>query len=545
MKRAILLIPAIVAVVLSLWFWQGLRGTDDMGYAQVAMSDLQGDATPPLYYRPDFHDGRLGVIGPLIAIFWLFGPSNVSMALLPLLCTMLTASLVTWLGRRYWGDACGLTAGLLYAMLPLTISLSTFYTPEPMATFEMCLATVLVVMAADRKEHSGLLKFAAGLVIGIAYLTTEVGALMLPALYLALWVKDGRRPRDAWMLAGFAAVLGSELIYHAAVHGNPLHRFALAQGYADDPMVGGANSGDLTYRLFKAYPALFVYPGLDFGALGSIMVLGGLYGLFRWRERSLFLVWAAVILLFYNFMSGSLSSYVLTPVDARHVGPACVPLLILTAKLCVDTWNWARRTSAAVVRLGIPALLAGSATALAAASIVAMYGNTVPTLDGAIARNGELVADFLREYPAVTVVSDRVSARTIQFYRGYNPRDAFYRFEAGVSTSAPGAWADTTKPAFVVLDGPVLYEEEVAGHVYGGGLSLSEADRQAVDVLVPPGQAEVFAGHFTTGSLVKRLMQYNLVRRMVGPYKHRLGTKLIGDDTRLGQTRVFRYPRQP
>lgn len=541
MKRVVLIAPAVATLTLAICFWQNMHGTDDLGYAQLAMSHLLGE--PPLLYTPNFHDARLGVIGPLIGVFWLSGPSNLSMAVLPLICTVLTAMLVAWLGDRFGGRACGFTAGFLYASLPLTIDLSTSYTPEPLATLAMCVACVFVVLASDRPEHSGILKFSAGFVIGIAYLTTEVGALMLPVLYLYLWLTGKARPRDVWLLAGFSVVLGAELTYHAAVHGNALYRFTFTKGYADDPLVSGANTGNRMYRLFKAYPALFVYPNLDFGVLGPLMVVGGFYGLFRWRKQSLFIVWAAVILLFYNFMSVSLTEYVLTPVAARHVAPACVPLLILAAKLLVDVWDWTRNSDASVIRSGIPALFILSATGLASSSLLAMYANTAPMMTEAIVRNAELVAGFLRQQSSVTVVSDRRSVKAIQFYRAYNPRDVFFRFDAAVGTNV-GLGSETSKPVFVVLNGPVLNEDKTSEGKYGGAISLSDADRQAIDRLVPPGQPAVFSARFTSMGLLPHLLRYGILRQLIGSYMYQLNQTLLTDDNGLNQVRVFRYAAQ-
>ena len=66
------------------------------------------------------------------------------------------------------------------------------------------------------------------MLIGVAYLTTEVGALMLPVFCRNLFLERKLRLRDAWLLGGFAVVFCLELTYHAAAHGNPLYRFMLA-----------------------------------------------------------------------------------------------------------------------------------------------------------------------------------------------------------------------------------------------------------------------------------------------------------------------------
>jgi hypothetical protein len=90
-------------------------------------------------------------------------------------------------------------------------------------------------------------------------LTTEAGALLLPALLLS-----GR-----WRtLGGFASIVTAELIFYAVSYGRPLYRFtALGKNYLDDEMVRDANV-DLFDRLVKEYPRMFVYPWYDLGYFG-------------------------------------------------------------------------------------------------------------------------------------------------------------------------------------------------------------------------------------------------------------------------------------
>src|SRR5581483_6853752 len=165
------------------------------------------------------HEARIALIYPLAAVFALFGTSEASLALLPLVASALTASLVAWLALRLRGAFAGFAAGLSYAFLPLTVGLATFCVPEPLVGLEMCVAVALVLRAVeDGAPHPRILVFAAGLVVGIAYLTTEVGALMLPVI--GLWLALSRRfeaKRDAHLLAGFLVVLLVELVHDAAV----------------------------------------------------------------------------------------------------------------------------------------------------------------------------------------------------------------------------------------------------------------------------------------------------------------------------------------
>ena len=220
-------------------------------------------------------DQRLGAVLPLAAVFTVFGVGTLSLALLPLLCTALTGSLVAWLASRVWGDAVGLTAGLLYAFLPMTIDLAMYFVPEPLGAFELTLASALFLSALERTGRPAVWRESlAGVLIGVAYLTTEAGVLLLPACYAYLLVTRRLRLEHGWLLAGFVGVFSAELAYHAIVHGTPLYRFTQTGAYPADPMVADANA-HLAYRLLRAYPCMFVWPNNSFGVYGPFMAAGG------------------------------------------------------------------------------------------------------------------------------------------------------------------------------------------------------------------------------------------------------------------------------
>src|SRR5262249_5781514 len=118
------------------------RANDELFYARAAMQ-WQPSAAAPVGLVPDHRDARLGAVAPLAGIFWIAGPSEATLAILPMMCTVLTAGAVAWLASRMFGHATGLVAGLLYALFPLTVTLSPYYTPEPLLALELTVAAVL------------------------------------------------------------------------------------------------------------------------------------------------------------------------------------------------------------------------------------------------------------------------------------------------------------------------------------------------------------------------------------------------------------------
>jgi 4-amino-4-deoxy-L-arabinose transferase-like glycosyltransferase len=542
LQKAFFVLPAILTLILSICFWQNMRATDDLGYAQTSVSLLSGQQLSISSHQPNHHDARIGVTFPLAIVFFFFGVKDLSIALLPLLCTVLTAPLVVWLAGRFWGGAAGLIAGLLYALFPLTINLATFCVPEPILTFEICLACVLFLSAIERQGRSaGYIQFLVGVIIGLSYLTTEVGALMLPVFFLYLFFTRKICLRDTWLLAGFVIVFCLELSYQAALHGNPLYRFMLARIYSDDPGVRAANS-NLAYRLLKSYPSMFIRPNLDFGVFGPLLIMSGFYGLFKLRKSSFFVIWAAIVLLFYNFMSASLSHYVALPTATRLLAPACVPLLVLSGKLLVDLWNWAACSSAVIVRYLTRVLYAAGAIGLAFVSLSFMFLNTsLGGFTSLVARNAKVAAGFLQEQSSVTLISDLTSAEAIEFYRHFNPQDSFLGFEAASRFLSSQLGQDFKKPVFVVLNGPIIHEQEITGQFYGGNLTLSPSDRDSLPLFFPSPEVEVFSADSQRGHLLATLLRHPFVRHALGPSEDRLAEVFLAEKPELTQVQAFYY----
>jgi 4-amino-4-deoxy-L-arabinose transferase-like glycosyltransferase len=531
--RLALVLPAVVTLVLALTFRQGMRATDDLGYAALATSTIGGHPIPDL--QAGHHAARLGAVLPLAGIFALVGASNASVAFLPLLCTVLTASLIAWLAAYFWDPAVGLAAGLVFSLTPLTINTATFYVPEPMLDFVLCAAAVLFLSASARSDRlRALMLFLAGVLVGVGYLTTEVGALMLPAFYLYLVIGKKLRASDAWLMAGFLLVFCAELAFNAAAHGNALYRFALTSGYTNDPMVQDANV-DLKYRLLKSYPAAFIYPHLSFGLLGPVLVAAGVYGVAKFKEASFFVIWAALILLFYNFMTASFTHYVALPVALRLVMPACVALSALAGKMLVDFSRWAVSRSSTPLRYALIGFSTAAVAVVVAVSGLSMLLGTGASITATIARNAESTAEHLRMYPAVTFVSDRFSSRAIQFYRGFNPRDSFLPLSAVAENRVVGT------PAFVVLNGAVINEARISGGLYGAGF-LPSADRAALDRVQPPPHTAVFSSLFH-GGYSSTLLDYAVVQELLGPYAYSQARMLQTTSPPLAQVQVFRYDR--
>jgi len=472
-QAALLLVPITLALALGCSHWIGLSGSDDLRYA-VRAYRVWREHIPLEMTR--LHDGRIGMHGLVGLSFALFGVSETSLAIVPLLSTAATAAAVAVLGQQLFGWAVGLIAGAMYALFPLNVYYATIAVPEPVASLEMTLAAICFVQAKTRKEPY-VFSVAAGVLAGLAYLTTEAASLILPVL-IAYGLLTRYELRTQFSAAGgFLSVLLLETVYYYYEYGRPFVRFTATAGrYSLDPMVVAANT-DLFERLLKSYARYFVWPNEDFGAWGPVFLAGIVFGLWRFRRSALPLLWSGVLLAFFNFGSARLDRYVALPIATRLIMIALLPLFILTARLAVVSWHAVEAASGVIgwaTWLG-RTLIVGVGASLIVIGLVASDLAMNRGLLVAVTRNAKAVAGYLQGEDRLALVSDATTLDVVSFYRGFRARDRLIPFDA-LPTSL-----GLTGIAWVVLNGPIVDETVISDSRYGRGVSLSNA---ASDVVV-------------------------------------------------------------
>ncbi len=465
----VVLSPVFLVIALIFWSYTGTRGTDDLEYAGLAYSMLDPSQS---IGEPGHHAGRVGLTLPLAAVFSLFGVSDGSLSLLTILSTILTTALLAKLTQMLFGNLAAIIAGWLYVFFPPTIDLATMFIPEPLVNLELTLASLLFLSAHNHVSGAATKYFFAGLLVGAAYLSTESGLLMIGVFAIYLLVNRQFRLAHLGVLGGFLFVLGAELLGHAIIHGNPFYRYSLGGKYIEDPMLVSSNV-DLFYRLFKAYPSYFVYPNLEFGIFGHLLLLGGVYGLVNFQKCSFFVIWAAVIFVFYNFMSVSLSHYVALPVASRLITPGCVPLLILAGLALSDLWQVLKRVALpkfrAFMLMTVTFML--GCQFLVSLACLDLDGKR-PGKTSLMAGNIELVSKYLESIPAFTLISDKRSIQLFKFYRQFNPQDNYINVALAEHALSQESLPSLPKPVFMLLNMPLLYEKELTGRSYWGGREL-------------------------------------------------------------------------
>jgi len=201
-----------LALFLRLTFVTGIVHSDAVGYAQAA-HDL---VTKGLHMGADgVGRGRLGTYAPLALFYALFGVSQATTLAWPLLCSLATACLIYAIGCLLAGESAGLIAALVWAIMPLDISLATSLLPDgPLTTFSA--AGILLLLLAERSKGWKALAYyvSCALCLVAASLVKQTGLILF--LFLSVYLISTKRFSWKFLAIGLAVgcLAGALFWYH-------------------------------------------------------------------------------------------------------------------------------------------------------------------------------------------------------------------------------------------------------------------------------------------------------------------------------------------
>ena len=317
-----------------------MSGRDDTSYFALAVDVIDGTFTTEFEVDGSFpFRFRSGLIFPTALMFALFGVSEASAAILPLLASLATIWLCWLLGRRL-SVTTGLIAAGLMATFPLAITLGTSLAPSPFAGFLTGLS-VLLWLRADQDEHrnttnSVLLFAGSGLALGSAYLfRIETG---LVALFFGAYLLWQRRVEAGWLVAGTAAlfVVLAENFAYFLTNGIWLYRLKVLSGSFASMESQITVTLDSQRALSEYFEMMFLRPN-DLGLHWVLILPGALLCVFlRSRARTPFLLWFWPVMLYLMFGSWSLTEYVPSIKNSRYLMMTTVPGVVLVSSLLAD-----------------------------------------------------------------------------------------------------------------------------------------------------------------------------------------------------------------
>lgn len=247
----------------------------------------------------------------LYAVKQFAGRSEFWFRMVPIAFSVGTIPLIYALGARWFGRFAGLSAAAFYAFAPVSVLIGRNIQTDAVYVFFMYASLLVYLGASDAGRAGRGRMFAAGLLFGIAFMTKQFAALLLPAMLL--W-EIGRRRGLKWFGvghllfgAGALVVPGPFFAYHLL---NNLSKMAEAQHTLSASQFEAPTRGILYYlgtEYFWGLSPFLIIPA-------AVAVI---YFLVKRNEgASLMMLSAAVFALFFSFWHGH-SYYIL------FLTPAC------------------------------------------------------------------------------------------------------------------------------------------------------------------------------------------------------------------------------
>lgn len=430
-------VVALAAIALRASLAPQFDGMDDLGYLDAAQRVSQGRPLDGLF--PLFRT-RVGMASPL---GWLLQAGWLVPAQFWLLTTIAECVTLVSLFAAGWlitGAAItGLVTVALYALYPLAVQQAVMFYPT---AFQVAsIAAALALMAGAERAGAARARLAlgalAGLALGLGYLAKEDVAIVVPAVAVAsLLTGFPRRSTMVAVMGGAAAVFGAECAGYWLTTGHPLFRLSATSG------LGGAPQDQLQLSEIWRWDAF----------LRSLWLVPVQVGVYWWLalpalwvawRRSRALAWAAttflILMLYLQFGSGSLSSYVPLPKTPRYTA-LVTPMLMLLVGAWLAEQARRRRTLA---------LAAGVVMAVVAIPCIAF----LDIASSERTRNTFAVLPALRAAAPEQVFTDYYGARVLRVLEPQLPRVRVWyhaRFDTNeiVVLADPAAATD----AYVLLD---------------------------------------------------------------------------------------------
>lgn len=246
-RRADLLVVVGLVIALAAVQWllrESPRPDDPMNYFRFAgvFSGLDHTASVlPIGHQPL----RLGVLVPVAAAQWTFGYSEAAYMAVPVVALAGFGVATYALARHSLGRVGALAAVGLACLTPLVLEESSHPLPDlPMAMWFTAAVALLLGTArwslSTRRQDA--VAAAAGLALGLAWITKENVALLAPAVLAALLLLRLTRRQLLLVATGAAAVVAVELVSLTALVGDPLARVGvlLDRAASDGEALAGA-----------------------------------------------------------------------------------------------------------------------------------------------------------------------------------------------------------------------------------------------------------------------------------------------------------------
>jgi len=307
-------------------------GFDDMHYAKLSYAFSQGDFKTSI----DHYSHRWGFIFPVGWLYYLFGVSDVTSALVPMFMTLMTVWLVWSMSRAY-----SMLVRIWAIIFLITCEWVLFYSDKLMPDITVMFASTAIIYGYWSVIYNRLATWKGSAIIALSvfygFVTKETIILVLPLLllWLLLDIFYLKRNISFWrltLLFGFV-VFGMYFGYSFLQSGDAMFRlkaiasnsYFSACSYDVLPVI------HLIKRIGYELWFNFIGNGIFFGI---VFLLPQLFLRKAWSKESIlnqegfWLLNTLALLLLSNFMTSSPNAYTPLCLDIRHYLFVVPPLAI-------------------------------------------------------------------------------------------------------------------------------------------------------------------------------------------------------------------------
>jgi len=324
----------ILACLVRLACFTGLVASDDIYYSYYGQLLSHGS------YNLDFssHFGsRIGV-NVLVGLgYWMFGVSELTTILFPLLLSSLSVVLIVEIGSIIFSKRAGLLAGVLLLTFPVHVHIATMLLPESIMDFWILMGVLAYLIGLKQDQwQAGVFS---GLFFGIAYLSKESGFFASSGFVLCCLIFQKNWKLAFAIVSSLAFVGVAELSCYYLLTGDPMYRVHVVVSSQEAYFAASSTNEDIYWRLFKDYPYRMLVPNSNFGLHSIAVLLLSAAAAFVLPRRTFWMLflWAAIPMLYLNFSSVSLTKYLPAPVQPRYITQVFLPLILLAAAV-IDGW---------------------------------------------------------------------------------------------------------------------------------------------------------------------------------------------------------------
>ncbi len=288
---------------------------------------------------------------PTAFSFMFLGINEFSLVLYPLLTSLGSIVLIYLFGKLWFNPKVGLLGAFFLSIFPLDIEYSTWLMPDVPIAFWCGLSIFLFCIGLKNKDKFNrcLLFLLSGLATGIAYLHKETGLISIFFIGFYMLIETIRNRRIEWsflfVLLGLMLILNCEGLFYYTKNGDYFTRFHTVSDF----YVAGRDGINRDFRYYPSIMFNIVYSGAfwwgniylnHFGFFYYFAALSFIYLIFsRQKNRFIPLLWFAVIFLYLQFGSMSLTNYLPMHRLERHLTIVTIPALLCLSCLLVNLWG--------------------------------------------------------------------------------------------------------------------------------------------------------------------------------------------------------------